>query len=271
MLVHKMSRFSFFYLLFWFQLLIPLCFGQQRENDFTKRVRTFDGKINALSSKKITSSRINSFSNKRFSVREWPSKFSPFGGKRYPVQGKEILGEERIKTSNIEVKLPHNQNYASENSKRAITENNINSSPAAASIEFRDAYYAQLGKRVDDWMNKVNNISLRDINRFQFRKGRPSEPGFPVQKAGSKNLPLSPSEKKLGSSNVRGVIPSSQKNSGSGRSSYWLGPKKIESSSTAGKVSPSSSFQSQSSQVKKNFKSFPKPVLGPKKVRVKLK
>ena len=38
-----------------------------------------------------------------------------------------------------------------------------NKSPAAASIEFRDAYYAQLDKRVDDWMSKVNNMSLRDI------------------------------------------------------------------------------------------------------------
>ena len=55
-------------------------------------------------------------------------------------------------------------------------------------------------------MDKVNNMSLRDINRFQFRKGRPSEPGFPVQQAGSKDLPSSSSAQKLGTSNVKGIM-----------------------------------------------------------------
>ena len=36
-------------------------------------------------------------------------------------------------------------------------------------VEFRDANYAELDKRVDDWMNKVNNV--KDINRFQFKPG----------------------------------------------------------------------------------------------------
>ena len=52
-------------------------------------------------------------------------------------------------------------------------------------VEFRDAYYAQLNDRVDEWMNKVNNMSLRDINRYQFRRDRPKEQGFPVQRAGA--------------------------------------------------------------------------------------
>ena len=47
-------------------------------------------------------------------------------------------------------------------------------------------------------MEKVNNLSLRDVNRFQFRKHRPSEPGFPVQKAGSENLPAPPADGGLG-------------------------------------------------------------------------
>ena len=44
-----------------------------------------------------------------------------------------------------------------------------------------------LDDRVNQWMEKVNNMSLRDINRYQFRKDRPSKPGFPVQRAGAAN------------------------------------------------------------------------------------
>ena len=29
---------------------------------------------------------------------------------------------------------------------------------------------AQIDKRVDDWLNKVNNVSLQEINRYQFRR-----------------------------------------------------------------------------------------------------
>ena len=269
-----MSRISFDKAHFSLFLLLgfcSFCLGQQRENDFTKRVRSFDGKLNMMSSKRLSSSRVNSVSQQRFSVSEWPSKFSPFGGKRYPMNDKKIWGSERIKTSTIDIELPHNQNFAPENMKRSMDAKTENKSPAAASIEFRDAYYAQLDKRVDDWMSKVNNMSLRDINRFQFRKGRPSEPGFPIQQAGSQDLPMSSSEKKLGSSNVRGVIPYGERKQGAGRPSYWLGPKKMSSSSTSGKVSPSNGGPTQAKQVKKNFQSLPQPILGPKKVRVQLK
>ena len=82
---------------------------------------------------------------------------------------------------------------------------------------------------------------------------------------------MSSSEKKLGSSNVRGVIPYGERKQGAGRPSYWLGPKKMSSSSTSGKVSPSSGGPTQAKQVKKNFQSLPQPILGPKKVRVQLK
>ena len=81
MLVNKMSRFSFFlfhFLVFLFSLVGFLSFGQQRENDFTKRVRSLDGKMNSMSSKRLFSDRLNKLSNKRFSVSEWPSRFSSF-------------------------------------------------------------------------------------------------------------------------------------------------------------------------------------------------
>ena len=252
-------------------VLSSLCFSQQRANDFTKRVRSLDGRLNIMSSKRLSNSRINSISTQRFPIHEWPSKYSSFGGRRYPMQNKKTWGSERLDTSVLDNEISSNQKYASENFKRVSNTSVENRNPAAASIEFRDAVYAELDKRVDDMMNNVNNMSLRDINRFQFRKGRPSEPGFPVQKAGSENLPMSSIEQKLGSSNVRGIIPSGKGNSGGGKPSYWLGPKKMVSSSTSGKVSPSTSARSDSMRKSKNYRSAPRPVLGPKKIRVEKK
>ena len=251
--------------------LVTVCFCQQRQNDFTKRVRSLDGKLNSLSSKRFSTSRINSLSSQRFSVEEWPSKFSPFGGKRFPMQNKKKWGTERIETTKLPVELPYNQDYAVENNQRTLGAETENRNPAAASIEFRDAYYAQLDKRVDEWMNNVNNMSLRDINRFQFRKGRPSEPGFPVQQAGSQNLPKPSSEENLGSPSVRGVMPSQSNRIGAGKPSYWLGPKKVVSTTANGKVSPNRSSGAKTAPSFKNFNAFRKPVLGPKKVRVQVK
>lgn len=252
-------------------MIHTIVFSQQRQNDFTKRVNSLDGKLNGMSSKRISSARVNSISTQRFSVEEWPSKFSPFGGKRFPMQQKKRWGSERLETTNLSIELPYNQKLATENSQRVMSGEMNNRSPAAVSIEFRDAYYAQLDKRVDDWMNKVNNMSLRDINRFQFRKGRPSEPGFPVQQAGSNNLPMSSSEDKLGTSSVRGVLPKAESKSFNGKPSYWLGPKKVVSSTVNGKVNPTQPAQTPSTPSLKNFKAKPKPVLGPKKVRVQIK
>lgn len=251
--------------------LFSLCFSQQRANDFTKRVRSLDGRLNQMSSKRLSSSRINSISTQRFSVNEWPSRYSSFGGRKFPMQNKKTWGSERFDAKIIENELSSNQKFASENFERVSNFDVGNRNPAAASIEFRDAVYAELDKRVDDMMNNVNNMSLRDINRFQFRKGRSSEPGFPVQKAGSKNLPMGSSERRLGESSVRGVIPSGKGNSGTNPTSYWLGPKKMVSSSTSGNVSPSASSQASSVRVSKKYGSPIKPVLGPKKIRVSKK
>ena len=251
--------------------LFSLCFSQQRANDFTKRVRSLDGRLNQMSSKRLSSSRINSISTQRFSVNEWPNRYSSFGGRKFPMQNKKTWGSERFDTKIIENELSSNQKFASENYERVSNFDVGNRNPAAASIEFRDAVYAELDKRVDDMMNNVNNMSLRDINRFQFRKGRSSEPGFPVQKAGSKNVPMGSSERRLGESSVRGVIPSGKGNSGTNPTSYWLGPKKMVSSSTSGNVSPSASSQASSVRVSKKYGSPIKPVLGPKKIRVSKK
>jgi len=272
MFVYKKSRFS---------LLIALgcglfsagVWGQQKANDFTRKFKSADVRLSNLSGKRLSSSRMHSSYSKRISVEKWPSTFSPFGGRRFPLAGKKSLGGERVPTSQLEIKTPLNQSFASANWERVSQSSLGERSAATASIEFRDAYYAELDKRVDNWLEKVNNMSLRDINRFQFRRNRPSEPGFPVQKAGSEILPAPSADTGLGRPSLRGVGPPSTRTprSGAAKESYWMGPKKIRTSGVQKSSSPNTLFRSPAATPEKNFKSYPKPLFGPKKVRVQVK
>ncbi len=128
---------------------------------------------------------------------------------------------------------------------------------STATVEFRDAYYAKLNQRMDEWMEKVNNLSLRDINRFQFRKGRSAEPGFPVQRAGS-SLIDQPASKFP--SPGTGNLPKLPSN-------YQIGPRKVPSKTES---PPSPNLTSPQVNSRKNS-SLPVPKLGPKKIRVQVR
>lgn len=270
MFVYKKSSFSLLVVLV--SLIFTLsAWGQQRANDFTKKVRSMDSRLSALSSKRLSSGRMHDSFDKRIKVAQWPSTFSSFGSRRFPIDGKELMGAERVPFTRLEIETPLNQTFSSANTERVRQSDLGERSAAVASIEFRDAYYAELDKRVDDWMNKVNNLSLRDVNRFQFRKNRPSEPGFPVQRAGSDSLPASADNNSLGRPSLRGVGPPAVSRGGVPKESYWMGPKKIEAPARRNKPSSSSSRRSLPTSPEKNFKSYPKPLFGPKKVRVDIK
>ena len=245
--------------------------GQQKANDFTKRVGIFDGKLSSLSGRVSNFNRLSPSSSRRISVEEWPAHFSPFGGKRFPMGKAKVWGKERVPSSRIEIKTPLNDQIADENFKRATNENLSKRAPAANAVEFRDAYYAQLNDRVDEWMDKVNNMSLRDINRYQFRRDRPKEPGFPVQRAGASGKADARRE-----STVRGSgLPTTGLRSVPSEQGYWMGPRKIKSSRSSSTLSPSSQNKEKSSVIQSsspsgNFKASPRPILGPKTIRVEV-
>ena len=104
----------------------------------------------------------------------------------------------------------------------------------------------------------MNNISLQEINRYQFRKGRPSKPGFPVQQAGS-----------AGNNEVPSMVsPSSPKKlpvtgKPQAGSSYWLGPPKT---SVQGGMQPIPRATQPQPTPKGGYRAGSQPILGPKKV-----
>ena len=263
--------------------------GQQRQNDFTKRVRAFDGKLNVLSAKRISSPGLSSNFNRRIPFKQIPQNYSRFGGKRYP------MGDSAIKSQKLHQgkTLSFDRGFDKRSplsGKSAVGGALSARAPAVASVEFRDSYYGAIDKRVDEWMNNVNKMSLQDVNRYQFRRGRSTEPGFPVQKAGSKDLPTPSAGKGLGSGQFRGVTPPLPARTSAGQPSYRLGsvrtktavrgaPPSSTSRRTVAPASPSSGSGSSPSLRSLLFPSSHSggsssgsmPRLGPKKIRVNVK
>ena len=253
-----MSRISF-YLIYIF-ITTHSTWAQQKSNDFTSRVGNVDGKLNRYSGKSFMNASLKSKMNNRIRIEEWPTKYSPFGGKRFVTKNHEGLIKERIELEKLPTKLTFQQKNLKIGSQRIKESDLTNRTSAAAAVEFRDAIYAQLDKRVDDWLGKVNNLSLQEINRYQFRRGRSSEPGFPVQQAGSE----SSSDKQSTTQFSNPIMaPSAQKSNGT---SYWLGPRKTSVQGGSQKI-PKTSVQS---VPRGGYKSSPRPILGPKKIRVEV-
>lgn len=262
MQICQLSRLSF-HLFFKLWISCSLLFAQQKSNDFTKRLGFLEGKQSNLSGKFYSSPRLSDAFSKRIKIHEWPTRFSPFGGKRFTTRDIDGLIKKRIPLNQVE-------NERAQLPGKIIGEENRVSGmevedryTSTATVEFRDAYYAKLNQRMDEWMEKVNNLSLRDINRFQFRKGRSAEPGFPVQRAGSSlnDLPASkfPSP---GAGNLP-KLPSS----------YRIGPRKVPSKAESPPRDSSPPTPNVSSpQVDSRKKSsLPIPKLGPKKIRVQVR
>ena len=162
--------------------------GQLKENDFTKRVGGSIGKMHRFSGKRFIGD-VQAKYDRRVHVSRLPELMTPLGGIRFPTKTSAPLYQTPMSldklgygSAGLTKKVPFSGRVASQVG-LGVRE------PAAASIDFRDNYYAELHSRVDEWMEKVNNMSMQDVNRYNFRKGRSSEPGLPVQRAGSQAAP----------------------------------------------------------------------------------
>lgn len=252
----ELSSISFVFMGFLLSFSFSL-YGQQKANDFTKRMGVIDGRLSVISGKVFSQNRLSKAFSRRIKIEEWPSKYSPFGGRRFTTNDSKGLIKKRLDFPKMTSQPAKVSGLLPLIDERIGDGTNVNKSPPASLVEFRDEYYASLNQRMDEWMEKVNNMSLRDVNRFQFRRGRPAEPGFPVQRAGSASqagaqLPYAGS----------GAMPSPP-------SKYWLGPRKSPDSSSPLIKKVETKNDDQPTQPERKF-FYPTPRLGPKKIRVQV-
>lgn len=211
-------------------------FAQVKNRDFTRRsgseFKRYEG------GSKLFGSMVNPrISGKVIHVSEIPFHYSRFGGKRFPVNQLNVLERRKLPVSTLNFPTVHGSTRVDASGKRALRDTAMLRSTTSVANEFRDKYNESLDKRVDQWMEKVNNLSLADVNRYQFRRDRSTTPGFPVQKAGETD-PVTPSRQPLLPAFLQGGQSiSAPKEKAPSR--YWMGPKKITTTNGSSKSSSS--------------------------------
>lgn len=126
----------------------------------------------------------NSLMEKRFPLKEWDKHFSPLGSKRSPIavegQGdRAIFRTNRIDRREVSFEMARwNERMADLHQKAGIE-----MSDEADLASSRQMYSAML-QDTQQFSEMGGELSLRDINRYQFRRNR-SDEAVPVQRAGA--------------------------------------------------------------------------------------
>jgi hypothetical protein len=126
----------------------------------------------------------NSLMEKRFPLKEWDKHFSPVGTKRAPIsvegQGDRAIFEtNRIDREEMSFEMARwNERMADLHEKAGIE-----LSDEADLVANQRMYSALLGD-AEQFSDLGEKLSLRDINRYQFRRNR-SDDDVPVQRAGA--------------------------------------------------------------------------------------
>lgn len=126
----------------------------------------------------------NSLMEKRFPLKEWDKHFSPVGTKRAPIavvgQGDRAIFEtNRINRKEVSFEMARWNERMADLHKKA----GIEMSDEADMIASRQMYSALL-RDSQQFSEMGEELSLRDINRYQFRRNR-ADGELPVQRAGA--------------------------------------------------------------------------------------
>lgn len=128
------------------------------------------------------------FTKKSFPLKEWNMHFSSIGSKRAPIGTQD--GFEK-KMSRMQGKSFEKKEFTAEMSR---WNEKIKELHKAAGIQMDDKaqlvadqrLYSMLLQDSQQFREMAEEVSLRDLNRFQFRRNRTDE-GIPVEEAGAEN------------------------------------------------------------------------------------
>ncbi len=122
--------------------------------------------------------------NKRFPLEQWDKHFSSVGSKRAPIGMQENKEKQMFKTNTLERKEVNfemsrwNDRLADLHKKAGIEMDD-----RARLVADKQLYYMML-QDSESYRDLGAEVSLRDLNRYQFRRNR-SNDGIPVEQAGS--------------------------------------------------------------------------------------
>ena len=126
----------------------------------------------------------SSLQGKSFKIEEWEKHYSPVGTKRAPITASESREKNRFSTKMIERKSVNlEMSRWNERMARLHQQAGISVDDKARIAADRKLYHMML-QDTQAYADLGEELSLRQLNRFQFRRNR-SDGEVPVQGAGS--------------------------------------------------------------------------------------
>ena len=123
---------------------------------------------------------------KSFPFKQWDSHYSSLGSKRSNISTKETKDKELFKADTVEFSKKDMMNISKWDGRLAKLEDRAQVSTGKTLGQLEDKrMYESLMQSSKNYSDTGKTLSLRDINRFQFRQNR-SSASVPVSEAGVK-------------------------------------------------------------------------------------
>ena len=126
----------------------------------------------------------NLMMNKTFPIEQWDKHFSSLGSKRAPISLSEDKDKQLFKTKTLDQKLlGYEMSRWNEKLSDLHKKAGIKMDDRARLVADQKLYYLML-QDSQQYRSMAEELSLRELNRYQFRRNR-SDGEIPVEKAGS--------------------------------------------------------------------------------------
>ncbi|MGZ0654307.1 hypothetical protein ACWPKS_01765 [Coraliomargarita sp. W4R72] len=127
---------------------------------------------------------MNSMMNKSFPIGKWDKHFSSVGSKRSPIMLTDDKEKQMFDTKTLDrEEVSFEMSRWNEHMKDLHQKAGITLDDRAQLVADKQLYNMML-QDTQKFSEMGDQVSLRDINRYQFRRNR-SDDGVPVEKAGS--------------------------------------------------------------------------------------
>ena len=122
-----------------------------------------------------------------FPFKSWEMHYSSLGSKKWDASVQKAANKGRFKSGKIEFPMKKGMGFSEWQGYLTELESNAQISTESTMRLIQDKrIYAMMLQRAENYQDTGELLSLRDINRFQFRKNRPKG-DVPVTQAGSGN------------------------------------------------------------------------------------
>ena len=126
----------------------------------------------------------NAFSKKSFEIEEWDKHFTPLGGKKAPISLTEEKEKAIFETKRLDRDVVAKEMSRWNNQMKQLHEKAGIEMDDKAQLVADQQLYSMMLQDTQRFRDMADEVSLQDINRYQFRRNRPGD-FIPVQEAGS--------------------------------------------------------------------------------------